>query len=214
VSIFQDKAGKLCILMRDTRLHASGNRLGAIGFTDEAGSYDADFVETDTYYEGYAVNEKTCLAENQRTQLPKEEWQCIFAPGDTLIKVHIPVRGKLTKEACHASYEKARKIYSACYPEYDFKGFVCNTWLLSPAMRAFLPEESNIVQFQNDYRIFPAVNNAQDVLHYVYGIDVASADLVYANSLPEDNSMRRGVKELLLKGVYVHQCNGFIPFHK
>ena len=212
VSIFQDKAGKLCILMRDTRLHASGNRLGAIGFTDEEGSYDADFVETDTYYEGYAVNETTCLAENQRTRLPKEEWQCIFAPGDTLIKVHIPVRGKLTKEACHASYEKARKIYSACYPEYDFKGFVCNTWLLSPAMRAFLPEESNIVQFQNDYRIFPAVNNAQDVFHYVYGIDVASADQVDANSLPEDNNMRRGVKNLLLKGEYIHQYNGFIPF--
>ena len=212
VSIFQNKEGKICILMRSTRLHASGNRLGAIGFTDEEGSFDADFVETDTYYEGYAVNETTCLAENKRTRLSKEKWECIFAPGDTLLMVHIPYGGKLTREACQASYEKARQVYRACYPEYDFKGFICNTWLLSPALGSFLPEESNIMQFQQGYRIFPAVNNAPDVFHYVYRIDVPSADRVDAASLPEGNRMQRGVKDLLLKGIYVHQCNGFIPF--
>ena len=212
VSIFADRSGDICILMQDTRLHVSGNRLGSIGCTDETGSFDADFVETDAYYEGYAVNKETGLVENNRTRLFKGQWQRLFAPGDTLLKVHIPYGGKLTKEACHASYEKARKVYRTCYPEYDFKGFVCDTWLLCPLMGSFLPKESNILQFQSDYRIFPAQNNAQDVLHYVYSIDVPSADLVDANSLPEDNSMRRGVKNLLLKGQYIHQFNGFIPF--
>ncbi len=198
--------------MRETRLHASGNRLGAIGFTDEAGSFDANFVETDTFYEGYAVNEKTCLAESTRTRLSKEEWRCIFAPGDTLLKVHIPYGGKLTRESCEASYKEARQVYGACYPEYDFRGFICNTWLLCPTLLSFLPEESNIRHFQRNYRIFPGENTAADVFHYVYGKAVASADEVDVASLPEDNRMQRGVKNLLLKGEYIHQYNGFIPF--
>ena len=68
------------------------------------------------------------------------------------------------------------------------------------------------MQFQSDYRIFPAVNNAPDVFHYVYGKTVASADEVDVASLPEDNRMQSGVKNLLLKGEYIHQYNGFIPF--
>lgn len=212
VSVFADKSGRICILMRDTRLHVSGNRLGAIGFTDEAGSFDADFVETDTYYEGYVVNEKTCLAENTRTRLSKEEWECIFAPGDTLLKVHIPYGGKLTREACDAAYEKARRIYTACYPEHDFRGFICNTWLLCPALLSFLPEHSNIRHFQDSYRIFPAKNTAADVFLYVYGMTVSSANEVDFENLSEDNSMQRGIKKLLLSGEYIHQYNGFIPF--
>ena len=212
VAAFANKSGGLCLLMRDTRLHTSGNCLGTIGFTDEAGSFDANFVETDTYYEGYAVSTKSCRAETTRTRLPKTEWKCIFAPGDTLLKVHIPYGGKLTREACDAAYEKARRIYTACYPEHDFRGFICNTWLLCPALLSFLPEHSNIRHFQDSYRIFPAKNTAADVFLYVYGMTVSSANEVDFEKLPEDNSMQRGIKKLLLSGEYIHQYNGFIPF--
>lgn len=212
VAVFANKAGKLCLLMQDVRLHASGNLLGAIGFTDETGSYDADFVSTDTHYEGYAVNPETCLAEQTRTRLSKKEWDCIFAPGDTLLKVHIPYGGKLTREACEEAYQKARQIYSRCYPEHTFRGFICCTWLLCPALRTFLNENSNIRHFQNDYRIFPSKNTAADVFLYVYEKTVPSADEVDFASLPEENSMQQGVKQLLLSGAYIHQYNGFIPF--
>ena len=135
-----------------------------------------------------------------------------MAPGDTLIKVHIPSMGKLLKEDCDAAYERARETFTRCYPEYDFKGFVCNTWFLNPVLRGFLKEDSNIVLFQNKYTVFPAKNLAPDVFLYVYGLRVNSAEEVDAASLPEDNTMRRGVKKLLQDGIYVHQFNGFIPF--
>lgn len=212
VSIFANHSGELRILMRDTVLHASGNRLGAIGFTQEDGSFDADFTETDTYYEGYAVNPETCLAETTRTRLSKEQWRCVFAPGDTLLKVHIPNTGKLLDADCAAAYARAKEIFTACYPEYTFNGFICCSWLLCPALAGFLKADSNIVQFQKRYAIFPGKNTAADVFLYVFDKTVSSADEVDFESLPEENSMQRGVKNLLLSGKYIHQYHGFIPF--
>lgn len=210
--IFADKDGNLCTLMCNTVLHRSGNVLGAIGYEDTEGSYEANFCETDRYYEGYAVDPETCLACNTRTRLEKAQWWPVMVPGDTLIKVHIPATGKLLKEECDASYELAKRTFTKCFPEYDFKGFVCNCWMLCPSLRSFLSKDSNIIQFQDKYTIFPAKNMATDAYLYVYGLRVSTAAEVDAFGLPEKNSMQRGIKKLLLEGTYVHQFNGFIPF--
>lgn len=212
VKAFADADGNTRILMCDVTLHAKGNILGAVGYTDEDGAHEAGFVETDDYYEGYAVDPATGLAEPTRTRLSKKDWKLILQSGDTVLKVHIPGMGKLLKADCDAAYERAVEIYRNCYPEYDFKGFVCNTWLLCPAMGRFLKKDSNIMQFQQKYHVFPAKNNAPDVFHYVFALEVASADQVDPAALPENNSMQRGVKQLLQEGIYVHQFNGFIPF--
>lgn len=212
VKAFADRNGNVCILMCDTMLHASGAILGSVGCTGADGAFDADFLETDDYYEGYAVDRRSCLAETTRTRLPKSEWKCILQPGDSLLKVHIPSKGRLLKEACDAAYESAQQVFQKCYPEYDFKGFICNTWLLCPALATFLKKDSNIVLFQKKYHIFPGKNNAADVFHYVFDRKVASANEVDFSQLPEGNSMQRGVKKLLLDGTYIHQFNGFIPF--
>lgn len=213
VWVFRNKEGKLCALMCDITLHASGNILGAIGFTDAEGAYEADFLETETYYEGYPIDDETHLAKNTRIQLPKDQWEVILAPGDTLLKVHIPGLGApLTKELCDAAYQKAAYIYRNLYPEYHFKGFVCYSWLLAPALQQILKPESNIIKFQEPYLLIPAKNDAPDVFHYVYGMNVKSAAEVDPATLPEDNSLRRGVKKLLQEGTYIHQYHGFIPF--
>lgn len=212
VKAFADESGNVCILMCDTTLHAKGHLLGTLGYTDEEGAYEADFVETDEYYEGYAVDSATGLAENTRTRLPKKDWKLILQSGDTVLKVHIRGDSKLVKADCDASYEAAKELFKKCYPEHDFKGFVCNTWLLCPVMGRFLKPESNIMQFQQKYNLFPAKNNAPDVFGYVYGLKTASAADVDPETLTENNTMQRGVKQLLKEGVYIHQFNGFIPF--
>lgn len=212
VKAFADSGGNIRLLMCDTTLHASGAILGAAGCTDEAGAFDADFLETENYYEGYAVNSKTHLAEATRIRLAKSDWTCILQPGDTLLKVHIPSKGRLLKADCDAAYERAKTVFQNSYPEYVFKGFICNSWLLCPTLASFLRKDSNIVLFQETYHIFPAKNTATDVFLYVFGLEVSSADELDLPSLPEGNSLQRGVKKLLLEGTYFHQFNGFIPF--
>lgn len=212
--IFSDGSGNLCTLMCDTVLHRDGNILGAVGYEDEEGAYAADYRETDDYYEGYPVDPATGLAVQERRRLTKGEWHPVMEPGDTLIKVHIPNTGKLLPEACEEAYTRARQLLPKCFPEYDFKGFVCNCWMLSPALGKILKKDSNIMRFQEKYTVFPAKNMATDVFLYVYDLRVSSAAEVDIAALPEDNSMRTGVKKLLQEGTYVHQFNGFIPLRK
>ena len=208
---FQNRDGEIVSLMCDTVLHSSGYCLGAYGFTDEEGKYNADFVETDEYFEGYAVT-KDGRAEKMRTRLSKSEWKCILKPGDTFLFVHIPNSGKLDAQICEESYRRAREIYSRCYPDLDIKAFVTDTWLLCPKLKSFLKEDSNIVKFQNKYHLIPACNDGIDVFLYVYKKEVKTPAEVDFAALPEENSMQRGVKKLLLDGAYVHEFVGFFPF--
>lgn len=212
VRMFTGQDGKTCLLMCDTMLHASGNILGSMGFSDAENAFPADFRETDEFYEGYAVNPETHLAEATRTRLAKQEWQQVIKPGDALIKVHIPKSGKLLKEECEASYAQALPVFQKVYPEYDFKGFVCCTWMLCPAFRKILKPDSNILHFQDKYTLFPLKDPAVDVLRYVFDKAVSSVDEIDASALPEDNTMQRGVKKLLLAGEYIHNYGGLISF--
>lgn len=210
--VFENREGRLAALMCDCVIHKSGYILGSGNCTDEDGSYDADFVETETTYEGYAVSDETHVAEKTRTVLPKSEWTPVFVPGDTVLKIHISPGPGFTKENCDKSFERAREIFPRCYPEYDFKGFATSCWMLSPVLREILKPESNIISFQDRFKVFPGEDNALDVYQYVYKLRPKSVDEVDFASLSEENSMQRGVKQKALEGKFVHQCNGFIPF--
>ncbi len=210
--IFENKQGELCILMDNTLLHKTGHILGSFGCTDEAGAFEADFIETDEYYEGYAVDKTTKLAQNFRTRLSKKEWKPVFTPGDNAIKVHIPNGGKLDKESCESAYQKARDIFTNCFPETHFKGFLIGCWMLSPELKDILSPQSNIIEFQNKYEIFPLKNNAADAFMYVFGIKGTPIDQIDFANLPEANSLMRGLKAKALEGKFIHQFNGFIPW--
>ncbi len=209
--VFKNENGKFCVLMENTILHKSGNILGAYGCTDEDGAYPADFKETETAYEGYAVDSKTGLAQNTRTVLPKTDWTQVYTPGDTAIKVHIPYGGKLDKASCAASYTRAKDIFRRCFPEYDFKCFLICCWMLSPALCDLLKPESNILAFQSGYTVFPSKSSATDAFLYVFGIETSSVSEIDLESLPENNSLQRGIKEKALRGEYIHQFHGYMP---
>lgn len=210
--IFEDKSGNLKVLMCDCTIHRSGNILGAYGCEDEEGSYEAMFTETESEYIGYAVNEETRLAENVLTHLAKSEWKPVYIPGDNGLKVHIPYGERLTKEACEDSYAKAREFFPRCFPEIDYKGFHLFCWMLSPDLRDILSPDSGIIQFQNKYTVFPAKDNAVDTIMYAFSVKEQDVPTVDKNTLPEDNTLRRGVKKKLLEGTVFHQCYGFFKW--
>ncbi|MBE7041385.1 MAG: hypothetical protein E7400_05410 [Ruminococcaceae bacterium] len=209
--MFQNQQGELCPLADNAMIHASGHILGTFACEDEAGAYSADFVETEDAYEGYTVDETTRLFTKKRVRLLKSEWKQVFASGDTVVKVHIPFGGKMTKEMCEESYSKAREVFANCYPDYQFAGFQIGCWMLSPELKDILSPESNIIAFQKNYTIYPIENNALDAFLYVYGIEAPKASDVVLADLPEDNSMRRGVKQKSLEGKYVYQFGGYMP---
>ena len=128
------------------------------------------------------------------------------------MKVHIPFKGSLAREVCVRSYDKARELFPKCFPEYSSTGFTVNTWMLAPELDQILKENSNIRAFQQMYHRFPLRSSGRDIFEYVFQTPVTDVSQVDIESLPENSSLQRDVKDMLRKGVVFHEFGGFIPW--
>ncbi len=212
VRAFKNDKNDICILVDGTDIHKSGHLLGTYGCTDKDGSFCAEIDETNDFYEGYAVDKNTGLCQSFRTKLHKTDWAPMFSKGDNVMKVHIPYGGRLDKAEVESSYARAREIFAKCYPEIKFKNFVITCWMLSPELRDFMNSESNIISFQSKYNIYPVKSTALDALMYVYNFRGQSPDELDFEKLPEDNTLRKGVKQKMLDGKFIYEFGGFFPW--
>ena len=210
--VVENKKGVKKVLVNDLILHKSGNALGNLGFGDSDGSYKATITENDEYFEGYSTDEKTYLVDKKPTKFDKKEWKEIYRPTDDVVIVHIPPKDSFDRESIVKSYDKARQIFKTCYPEYDFKAFVTDTWLFAPNLDKVLKENSNIRAFRKDYIIFPAKCLGLDVFTYVFDMTPTSITDVDVDNLPEDTSLRKGIKDCLKKGVFFDEFYGYYKF--
>lgn len=72
----------------------------------------------------------------------------VLKAGISVLNVHIPAGEKLDLSKCVESLAKAEQFFGDTYEAY-----ICDSWLLSPILKEFLPENSNIVRFQNMFEI-------------------------------------------------------------
>lgn len=209
VRIFKNMEGKILPLMDNTWIYESGHLFGTYGCEDENACYPADFKETADAYEGYTVDPVTRLVVRERVSLPKKEWIPVFVSGGTTLSVHIPNGGSITPALVADSYTRAKEIFTRCYPEYKFTCFLLNCWMLSPVLNEILPPTSNILSFASGYTVFPIKNDAKDAFLYVFQISGTPIPDIDITSLPETNSLQRGIKAKALEGKLVYQFGGY-----
>ena len=206
--VLRNTAGEYRILMHGTRIHRSGLLLGSPGAQDEEGAFDADFVETDEYFEGYCpaptVPGKPAAVQKTRVRLEKPGWQAVLRPGDGYLVTHIPEAEDFSHEYQLASYRRAREIYAACYPDLGIRALHCRSWLLAPQLQGFLSPTSNLVQFQRDHLLYPCPCNGQGVFSHLFLQPARRYE-----DLPERTSLERGVKAIYLAGGVLYETAGF-----
>lgn len=129
-----------------------------------------------------------------------------IAKGDPILEVHIPADGPITPEECDASFALAREFFAKFYPEYDYRGFTCHSWLLDPQLKNILGESSNIIRFQNRFEI---VSNdpADAILRYVFKWNTTGKNLKYA---PVVSSFAAKVKKAYQGGTQFSESFGII----
>ncbi len=213
VRIFKNTEGKLFPLMDNTLIHESGHLFETYGCEDEGACYPADFKETADAYEGYTVDPVTRLVVRERVSLPKKEWTPAFVSGSTTLSVHIPNGGSITPALVADSYTRAKEIFARCYPEYEFTCFLLNCWMLSPVLGEILSPDSNILSFASDYTVFPIKNDAKDAFLYVFKISGTPIPDIDIASLPESNSLQRGIKAKALDNKLIYQFGGYKPWN-
>ncbi|NUO59947.1 MAG: DUF5596 domain-containing protein [Hamadaea sp.] len=77
--------------------------------------------------------------------------------SDSTLDLHIPESGPLSPAAIDASLDEARAFFPRHFPDEHYTEFACGSWLLDPQLQKFLPEDSNIVRFQQRFELEPYV---------------------------------------------------------
>ena len=93
-----------------------------------------------------------------------------FRAGDRVLGVHIPEAGPLEPAACEESFKQAAEFFPLHLPEYASRVATCTSWLLDDQLLEYLPEESNIVQFQRRFELVPGARDSDaSAFHFVFG---------------------------------------------
>lgn len=113
----------------------------------------------------------------------------------TLIKIHIPKGSKLdidlVKKSIHDSKEVLKRIYNVTNIKY-----LCNSWLLSNQIYKIIDVSTNIAKFHNLFDIIDGEECTSDILNFLYELKECRD----YSLLKEDTSLRKIVKEELIKG--------------
>lgn len=119
------------------------------------------------------------------------EYELMEIDGQKKISLHIPSDAVL-KEGNIPVIREFLKKYA---PEYQNAEIFCDSWLLAPALKKLLPEDSSILQFQKQFRIVKSDEENPGFLDWIYG----TRSLAYED-LPEGTTLQKNMKSYLLAG--------------
>ena len=210
ITVFENIAtGEIVSLATKGKFHRDGMILGSKYYEDEEGSFEAAIEETDEAWIGFAYDERGFADTTKKVTLAKNEWKVLIKPGDPVVGLHIPPGGGMTPEKVDAAFAEAKEFLATCYPNFDYKAFKCESWLMDPQLAKILGEDSNITKFVN--RFIPACcrSGGRGVFNFVFLQPNPAA--VVVEDLPDDTTLRRKIKQLYLDGGCIYEMHGFIP---
>lgn len=203
--IFEDNHKNLTALAHDITLHKNGYELGSKYFEDKEGSYEAYITETDKSYEGYPFDDNG-YAKDERILLSKSEWTPVMQKDDYAVSVHIPSETDFSPESVDKSISKAKDFLAKYYPEYQYKAFVCISWLMDSALPEILKPDSNIVSFNKRFKKITTLSYGEGVLGFVF---LKNAKEAVIAELPENTGLEKALKKYYLSGKVIYEMIGY-----
>ena len=124
---------------------------------------------------------------------------------EKIISLHIPSDANLQKEAVAESIHDFFEFRKMFFPDWVDAKIYCESWMLSPALKELMDENSNILQFQNLFIEEKTDYNSMAVLDWVFpGYHAVSEEL------PENTSLQRKMKRHLLEGGKIGWTTGYV----
>ena len=129
-----------------------------------------------------------------------------FREGEPAIGIHIPESGPLTPEAVDDALARAQPFYARHFPETPTRLGLCTSWLLDPQLRDYLAPDSNILRFQDRFRI---VGDGYDgdaaVLRFVFHRIAPNV-----SDLPQRTTLERAIVTHLGAGKHWRNWTGWL----
>lgn len=203
VQVFKSDTGDIICLADGIPVHRDGLVLGSYLAEDTDGSFEAKVTETEEYYEGYPYA-KDGRVRPEKIRLLKSKHEKVLGYDDYVIKLHIPSGSPLDDAAVEESLKAAREFAARYYPEFDYKGFSCFSWLCDPALVDLLGEGSNISKFCKRFIPLTVRSSGREVFRFAYG----NENIDFAG-IPETTSLGRALKKHYAEGKAIYDFRGF-----
>ena len=191
--------GKIKALFADEKRFTAGGLLDDLNEEPSEGSWTSSWNENETVWEGCPVTPDGFVHQTP-VSLPKSEWEAVLKPGDPVINIHIPESGPLKPDACRDSLFRAREFFSEFLPDYHWKAFFCDSWLLDPQLSGILVPNSNILAFQRNGYMIPFPGEA-DTIFRCFGVKGARDGV---GTVPLRSSLQHAFARFLKEGHRFH----------
>ena len=119
---------------------------------------------------------------------------------EKVISIHIPSDADLSDDLVDASYAEQKQFFAENFPETAGWPGMCESWLLSPALKELLPSDSRILAFAARFEITQTNPDATDYLEWVYKLASGQQKPAELENLREDTSLQRRMKDFLRAG--------------
>lgn len=133
------------------------------------------------------------------------EYEKVVQDGKKMLSVHIPSDAVLDQEELAESIRQSVCFFEKFDRDYASVPYICTSWLLSPALRKLLGENSRILKFQDMFQITGVDEENRNFMEWVYKRKDLSPE-----QLPEDTSLQRNMKAHLLAGGWIGEGTGFL----
>ena len=131
--------------------------------------------------------------------------EIVLCVGDQAISVHIPSDAQLTPELCEISLTSAVAFFETYFSAVSYVMFYCHSWIISPNLKAVLPETSNIIKFLELFEIYRVNLEATGYKTWVFKNDKLSIE-----EFPQDTSLQRNIEDYLKQGGKLGDAAGII----
>lgn len=115
--------------------------------------------------------------------------------NEQVVYIHIPQGEKLDYNKCVDSLKNAVTFFNEFFPEFKFRYFFCESWLLFEDNMHFMKENSNILKFQT---LFSIVGNRKDSSQAIERI--FKKRRIFAKNYPENTSLQGSAKNYIING--------------
>lgn len=128
-----------------------------------------------------------------------------FDYGEKVIYVHIPQGERLAYSDCVQSLKCAKEFFKKHFPDYKYRFFFCESWLLYGDNQKFMMPQSNILRFSSLFHIAYSIDADSQAIERIFG-----KRHINKKKYKENTTLQKNAKKHLLNGGKLGIGIGFI----
>lgn len=133
-----------------------------------------------------------------------------FSRNDKMVYIHIPQGEKLNYNECMKSIHEADIFFKKYFPDFAYKFYFSESWLLFDGNREFMAQNSNILSFMNLFDIHYSVSDESQAFERIFNVNLNFKSILYKmnrskrksdiNCLSQSTSLQKAAKNYLIAG--------------